>query len=250
MKNLLTRALLSCVALLPALAHAQEVTQSLTAFDKVVVSPLVSLVLVAGEQEGIRLTYHNIAPEKVNHTVQNKTLRIYLDDAKVTVKQREVTDGDHTYKRPIYDKGVKVTAYVTYRQLNSLEIRGEEEAVCQSELTSPVFSLHVYGQAKVTLASLKANKLKAAFYGENKVVIQSGQVDDQRYRVYGENEIDTEHLIGKNVSAHSYGDSHLRLYASDRIGVMALGESDIQYGGGAQLRKGLVIGDVTIRKAN
>lgn len=33
------------------------------------------------------------------------------------------------------------------------------------------------------------------------------------------------------------------------MGVMALGESDIRYAGGAHLRKGLVLGDVTIRRA-
>jgi hypothetical protein len=231
------------------LANAQTPDKALSSFDKVIVSPLVSLILVAGEQESIKLQYENIEPDKVNYIVQNKTLHIYLDDAKITVKNQKWRDGDQTYQKPIYEKDVKVTAYVTYKQLKSLDVRGEEETTCRDELASDVFKLRVYGQAKVTVASLKARKLKAAFYGENKVTILSGQAVKQRYRVYGDNEIDTENLIGQNVSAHSYGESQLRVNASNRMGVMALGESDIRYAGGAHLRKGLVLGDVTIRRA-
>jgi hypothetical protein len=141
-----------------------------------------------------------------------------------------------------------VTAYITYRQLKSLQIRGEEEATCQDELISDVFRLRVYGQATVTLASLKTNVLKAKLYGENKVTILSGRADKQRFRIYGENQLDTENLTGKMVSAHAYGDSQLRVYASNRMGVMAFGESNIQYAGGASLHKGLVIGEVTIQR--
>ena len=230
-----------------SLTQAQT-PQPLPSFDKLITSPHVSVVLVAGEQESIRLEYQNIAPEKVNYVVRRKTLRIYLDDARITDKQRTWKEGDHEYKRSIYDAGVRVTAYVTYRQLKSLQLRGEEDITCQSELVSDAFRLRVYGQATVTLASLKTNTLNAKLYGENRVTIQSGQADKQQYRIYGENRLDTENLTGKTVSAHSYGDSQLRVYASDRIGVMAFGESNIRYAGDAHLRKGLVIGEVTIQR--
>ncbi|MFD2571034.1 head GIN domain-containing protein [Spirosoma soli] len=246
MNYVLRITLIVCCAL--SIAHAQTTDKTLPSFDKVIVSPLVSIILVAGEQESVRLEYENVTPEKVNCFVQDKTLRIYLDDAKITVKQQKWEDGNHSYKKPIYGKGVKVTAYVTYRQLSELEVRGEEEAICQSEITGDVFKLRVYGQATVTLSSLKVNELKASIYGENKITIQSGQADEQLYRVYGESQIEAENLVGQNVSTSLYGDSKLRLYASNRIGVTAVGESDVTYSGGAHLHKGIVLGDVTIRK--
>lgn len=226
-----------------------QTPQTLPSFDKVIISPHVSVVLVAGEREGLRLQYQHIAPEKVNYSVRHKTLRIYLDGARITVKHRKGQDGDHEYKTPIYDKSVKVIAYVTYRQLKNLQIRGEEDLTCRSELSSDTFRLRVYGQATVTLVALKTNAFNATLYGENNVTIQSGRADKQRYRIYGENRLDTGNLTGSTVSAHAYGDSQLRVYASDRIGVTAFGESDIRYAGGASLRKGLVIGEVTIRRA-
>lgn len=246
MKSLAKIVFIICVT--ASLVEAQSTVKTLPSFDKVIVSPLVRLVLVAGEQESARLEYENISPDKVNCFVDDHTLRIYLDDAKITVKQQKWDDGDHRYRRSIYGKDVKVTAYVTYRKLNELEIRGEEEATCQSEITSDVFKLRVYGQATVTLASLKANELRASIYGENTITIQAGQVNDQLYRVFGESQIDAENLVGQNVATRLYGDSKLKLYASNRIGVTSFGESDVKYTGGAQLQKRLVLGDVTIEK--
>lgn len=231
------------------LVRAQTQAKVLSSFDKIITSPHVSIVLVAGEQENIQLQYQNIEPEKVNYSVQNKTLSIYLDDARITVKNRKWKDGNMEFTRPIYDKSVKVIAYVTYRSLNGLQIRGEEEATCQSDLTSDSFKLKVYGQATVNLAGLTANKLKVSLYGDNKVTIQSGRVAKQQYRIYGDNTLNTEKLTGELVSVHSYGDSQLNVYASNRIGVMAFGESNIKYAGDGNLRKGLVIGEVTIRRA-
>lgn len=248
MKKSLKIGIAVCLTMATGLTQAQTPAQTLLSFDKVITSPHVSVVLVAGKQESIRLEYQNIAPEKVNYTVRRKTLRIYLDDARVTDKQRKWRDGDYEYKRSIYDRDVKVIAHITYRQLKNLQIRGEEDVTCGDELVSNAFRLRVYGQATVTLTSLKTTVLNAKLYGENKVTIQSGRADKQQYRIYGENRLDTENLTGKTVSAHSYGDSQLRVYASDRIGVMALGESDIRYAGGANLRKGLVIGEVTIHR--
>ena len=248
MKKSINIGIAVCLLMVVHVTQAQTPVQTLSAFDRVITSPHVSLVLVAGEQENIRFAYQNIEPQKVNYSVRRKTLRIYLDDARITVKHRKWKEGNHDYKEPIYDKSVKVTAYVTYRQLKNLQVRGEEDVTCQSELRPDAFRLRVYGRATVTLAALKTNTVKATLYGENRVTIQAGRADKQRYRVYGENRLDTENLTGKTVSAHAYGDSQLRVYASNRIGVMAFGESDIQYAGGANLRKGLVIGEVTIRR--
>ncbi|GAB4051136.1 GIN domain-containing protein [Spirosoma litoris] len=248
MKNLTKTGTTLFLLLLAFFVHAQTPANVLPSFDKVITSPHVSIVLVAGEQENIQLQYQNIEPEKVNYVVQNKTLSIYLDDARITVKNQKWKEGDMEFTRPIYDKSVKVTAFVTYKSLKSLQIRGEEEATCQSDLTSDSFKLKVYGQATVNLTGLTANKLKVSLFGENKVAIHSGKVARQQYRIYGENTLDTEKLIGELVSVHSYGDSQLNVYASNRIGVMAFGESDIKYAGDGNLRK-LVIGEVKIHRA-
>jgi hypothetical protein len=242
----------ACILLLIAscsFAAAQTIDKPLPQFDKLIASPFINVVLTAGEQEHIRLEYQGIDPGKINYTVKGKTLSIYLDDARITVKQRKHYDEDgYMYKKPIYQH-VQVTAYVTYRQLRSLEVRGEEKVVCETPLVQDDFKLKIYGQSKVTLAGLETNHLSAYLYGENRLVIQSGSSQTQKYRVYGENQIDTRNFTSKRISASSMGESTLVLHASDELRVTTLGESDVYNAGQGQTNKRLTLGHSNIQSS-
>lgn len=235
--------LFSCVA------TAQTIDKPLPQFDKLITSPFVNVVLTAGEQEHIRLEYQGVDPQKINYTVKGKTLRIYLDDARITVKNRKHYDEDgYMYKKPIY-KNVQITAYVTYRQLRSLEVRGEEKVTCETPLVQDDFKLKLYGQSKVTLAGLETNHLSAYLYGENKLSIQAGSSQTQKYRVYGENQIDTKNFTSKHISASSIGESTLNLHASDELRVTTLGESDVYNAGQGQTSKRLTLGRSNVQNS-
>jgi hypothetical protein len=238
-----------CTFLSCTFATAQTIDKPLPRFEKLIVSPLVSVVLTEGEQEHIRLEYQGIEANKLNYIVEGKTLRIYLDDAKITVKNRKHYDEDgYEYKKPVY-QNVHVTAYVTYRQLHSLEVRGEEEVICQSPLVGEEFTLKIYGQSKVTLTSLETNQLKAYLYGQNKLTIQAGHSETQKYRVYGENRIDTRNFTGKHISAGSIGESRLSLHASGQLRVTTVGESDVYNAGEGETNKRLTIGTANVQNS-
>jgi len=227
--------------------YAQLAEQALNPFDKIVVSPLVSMVLTKGVRESVRLDYENIQPDKVNCVVKGKTLSIYLDDAKYNVKQRKWKENGRTHRQPIY-RGVKVTAYVTYRELKGLQVRGEEDVTCTGPLTSKKFNLRIYGESRVTLAALQTDYLKAALFGENSLIIQSGKVNTQRFRLFGENTIDTGQLKCKNISTSIFGESKLNIFASNQLKVTTLGQSEILYAGNARLNRRLVLGEANISR--
>jgi hypothetical protein len=238
-----------CTILFCSIARAQTINKPLPHFDKLVVSPLVNVVLTEGEQEHIRLEYSGVESDKINYIVKGKTLRIYLDDARITVKTRKHYDEDgYEYKKPIY-RNVQITAYVTYRQLRSLEVRGEETVICESPLVQDEFQLKIYGQSKVTLASLETDHLKAYLYGENKLTIQSGSSETQKYRVYGENRIDTRNFTSKHISAGSIGESKLSLHASGQLRVTTVGESNVYNSGEGQTTKRLTIGTANVQNS-
>jgi hypothetical protein len=249
-KSLYTSAACMFMALVcGTFAGAQTINQSLPHFDKLIVSPLINVVLTEGDQEHIRLEYGGVEASKINYVVEGKTLRIYLDDAKITVKNRKHYDEDgYEYKKPIY-QGVQVNAYITYRQLRSLEVRGEEKVSCESPLVGDEFTLKIYGQSKVTLSSLQTNHLKAYLYGENKLTIQAGNSQTQKYRVYGNNKIDTRNFTSRHISAGSIGESRLSLYASDQLRVTTVGESDIYNAGEGYTNKRLTIGRSTVQNS-
>src|SRR5688572_2746378 len=101
-------ALLSLVLLFTTIqfVQAQEINRDLKPFCKVVVSPKVHLILEQGDKESIRVTYDNVDADKINIKVQGNTLRVYLDEAKVTEKTYR-TNGNQ--KKGIYHD-VSVTA--------------------------------------------------------------------------------------------------------------------------------------------
>jgi hypothetical protein len=224
------------------LASAQEeVLRKVPSFDKISVSPKINLVLEKGEKESVRIKYSNIQPGKIYVEVVGNKLRIYLEDARL-VDKRERRDSESGSSRVSVYHDASVTAYVTYRFLNALEMRGEETLTCDSEIEADKFKLKVYGEAEVNLASLKAHKFKASLYGVNNIKIKSGESAHQVYRLFGENKIDTRGLESTTATARVYGEGRLKMKATDEVRINAFGEPDIYISGNPHISRGIIIG--------
>lgn len=224
---------------------APEINQDLKPFNTVIASPKVNVILEQGEKESVRIIYHNVSADKINVLVKNHTLRIYLDDAKITEKMVPNVNG----KVGMY-RYASVTAYVTYKQLEHLEIRGNQELTCKSPLQAERFFLKAYGENDITLASLKTSYLKANLYGENKLRINGGLADYQKYKLFGENKIDTRELKSYEAITTIFGESKVKLSTQDELNINSFGEAEISYNGNAEVNKRLVFGRTRIRKLN
>jgi hypothetical protein len=230
-----------------AVSYGQEQTKSLSHFTKIVASPKINLVLEKGDSESIRLLCNNIAPEKVIVEVIHGKLHIYLEEAKIIEKRKWSYRNDYeSYKTGMY-AGVSVTAYVSFKQLTSLEKRGEEEVVCQSDISSDKFKIRAYGETEITLQSLKTKKLKISLYGENNLKIMTGSADRQVYRVFGENKVDTRGMSSYTASTRIYGEGRLSLNASEEVRITGFGEPNVTVKGDAHISK-LVIGEARINR--
>jgi hypothetical protein len=225
---------------------AEPISQSLPPFEKLQVGPLVNVVLQEGATEHIRIEYEGISADKINYLVKGNKLSIYLDDAKFTVKSEEVVKDGHRLKVPIY-RDVKITAYVTYTQLKSIQISGEEKLSCEDALSSKKFRIRQFGETQVKLASLETGRLRVQSFGENRLTIEHGESNVQSYRLFGENRIDTKKMTGYKISTSMFGESSLNVYASDEISLWAFGEVKMQYAGDPQLNR-FVLGVSTINK--
>lgn len=236
------------VAALTAPLGAQTLSRDLPRFDRVAASPLITLVLEPGDQERVRLEYSGVDPGKINYEVHGKTLRIYLDDARYAVRERKYWRDGYQVSRPVYDRSVHVTAYVTYKQLRSIEKRGEENVTCKGPLAGNRCTVRLFGEIDAQLESVTARKFKAAMFGENSLRIASGRAARQRYRSFGENTVDTRNVAGSITSTSTFGDSRLQLNASEEMRVTTFGESTVRFTGGGQLSKRLVFGEASISK--
>jgi hypothetical protein len=236
------------VSLTLAAQAQEEIQKDLKPFTRIIASPRVNLILKKGNSESIRLVYHDVSRSKINIEVHRKTLHIYLDHARKVEQTAAYTDNHHyNSRRSIYD-GVSITAYVTYKDIESLEIRGNQALTCDDALESDEFRLKAYGENEITLASLKTDYFKASLYGQNILKIRKGKVVEQKYKLYGENRIDTRDMRSAFASASIFGEGNVRINTSEEVRLDAFGEPSIYVNGGAHVNKRLVFGKTEIHQ--
>ena len=224
----------------------QQIEKNVRHFTRVVASPRVNLVLSKGAQESVRLVHHNVNEDKINITVTGKTLRIYLDDAKKYQKSQAQYSGNG-HRKNMYDE-VSLTAYVTYRELDMVEIRGNQELSCEDPIESDAFTLRAYGENAISISSVKTPFFKAKLYGENDLQIRNGRTLEQKYVSYGENRIDTQGMRSDYIITSIFGEGSLKLNSAEEVRIDAFGEPEIYVVGGAQINRRLVFGKANIQR--
>ncbi len=226
--------------------NAQDKIISLKSFDKVVVSPHIQVKFQQGEKESITIEDISVPFEKFNIEQSGNTLHIYLEDAKMTTKNKKEKNNNYNVKHPIYN-GTIVRATITYKNLVDLSLRGEEEFECTSILKTDKFKLKIYGESNVYFHEVAFNSLHTTIYGESYFVIKKGKIGKQKIITYGESEINTLEVQTENIKITAYGESDIRVYASKDIKITSYGEARIKYKGSPEINKGIVIGDAIIR---
>ncbi len=229
-----------------ASTFAQGTTQ-VSHFDKVIISPHIQTTFVQGEKESVTVDNSSVSKDKIHIEVNGNTLRIYLDGAKEIDKTQTTYENGYKEKRPIYN-GTLVTVTVTYKTMNVLSVRGDEEHVCKSKLTGDNFALKIYGDARVVLDKVDLGELRAVLYGESTLDILSGKVKDQKYTSYGESKINSLDVDGNTGRITAYGESNFRMNISDEIHISSFGDSKLEYKGNAEISKGLNINQPQISK--
>lgn len=227
-------------------ATAQTLERNVGHFNKVIASPKINLVLVAGENESVKIDYVNIDPSKINMVVKNHALHIYLDGSKFLEKRKRISQDGWTKKENIY-RNASITAYVTYHELDKLVVRGEQQVDVQGAIDNKKFKLSAYGECNITLASLQTGKFKASMYGQHTLKIKAGVVDTQKYKLFGENKIDAQAIQSEEIASATYGESRLKLNANESLRLVTFGESTVTMKGAADLNK-LTLGQVSVKR--
>ncbi|MEP2237508.1 MAG: head GIN domain-containing protein [Maribacter sp.] len=238
---------LLAVTLTVGAIQAQEKTFNVKSFDKLIVSPHIAVNLVEGEEESVVIENAKISLDKINVEVEGRTLRLYLDGAKVVTKSERISTDQWRGSKALYN-GTMATATVTYRKLENLSIRGEEVVKCKNLFTSDDFKMSLYGEAKVYFDSVSIDELTVAIYGSSYLEIGEGAVARQVFRAYGESEVNTVGMMAEETKITAYGESNFRVNVKDRLKVTCYGETNVNYMGSPEVDKGLIFGEATIRK--
>lgn len=218
-------------------------------YDKIIISPHIETVFVEGNRSTIEIENLYLPEEKFKYELKNKTLHIYLEGAKTVTKNKKVTYNNTKRKVPIY-KGTKAKIVLRHTPVKTFSIRGEENIVFKNLLSENESKIRLYGESKTVINNVKANKLRFSLYGSSKVTIHKGEVNYLKVTSYGEAKFMASNLKTKETKLTSYGDGVFKFNASEKLKVTAYGESKVLYKGSATLKKGIIIGNSTIRKVD
>lgn len=218
-------------------------------FEKVVISPHIEVVFEEGDQETVRIENIRVPLEKLNVEVNGRTLLVYLEGAKTTTKTEIVKDEEWKGRKAIYD-GTMVRAIITYKTLKELSLRGEEKFLCKSAIEAEEFDLSLFGETEVVFNEIKFNELKTSLYGENELIFKKGTANQHRIISYGENEVQCMEIESDFAKITSYGEADFSMFVNKEIKLTAYGESNLEYKGQPLIKKGIVIGDTTVRQIN
>jgi len=226
---------------------AQTKTIHVENFKKVIVSPHIQVNFVQGDKESVRIESISVSEDKLNVEVSGSTLQIYLEGAKMVTKSEK--SDDYKGRHDIYEGNI-VKATVTYKTLEELSLRGEEKFICESPLELDKFVLTIYGESNVLLHEVKMKNMNTTIYGEGYLEIQSGSIGRHKIVAYGESEVKAMDVASYTAKVTAYGEANIRLQVADELKITSYGEANISYTGDPNVKKGIIIGDSTIKKIN
>jgi hypothetical protein len=228
---------------------AQSEVIDVETFDKIVVSPHIEVIFKKGEKESVSIESITVHMTKLNVNVKNNTLNISLDGAKVVTDTKKENANGYEKKTSIY-KGTVVRAIVTYKEVNSLDLRGEERFVFESDINSKKLRLKIYGESQVYFNEVDITNLLVSIYGESYLEIKQGKIETQKFTAYGESKVNTMNVESTETKLTAYGDGTFQFNVSEKLKITSYGEATINYSGNPTLNKGIVIGETKITNVN
>ena len=248
MKHYLKLILLVCAVFVIQTTSAQEKTITLTNnFNKIIVSPHIEAVFVQGANPNIEVQSITVATDKLKYEIVNNTLQVYLEGAKTVTKNEKIENNGYKQKNSIY-KNTVAKVKITYASVEMFSLRGEEKIIFESLLNQEKCTLRIYGESEVLIKEAKLDNLRVAIYGESNLIIESGEIVKQRITAYGSSKMRSLGVESKEAKITAYGEGTYQFNVSDRLKVTSYGEANILYKGNPDLKKGIVIGESTIRR--
>ena len=218
-------------------------------FDKIVVSPHIEVIFKKGDKESVSVESITVPVEKLNVEVKKNTLNLFLEGAKIVADTKKEYVNGYKTKTSIY-KGTIARIIVTYKNLNSLDLRGEERFEFESYINSKKLRLNIYGESQVYFNEVEINSLLVTIYGESYLEIKNGKIENQKFTAYGESKVNTMNVESKETKLTAYGDGTFQFNVSEKLKITSYGEATINYSGNPTLNKGIVIGETKITNVN
>ena len=227
--------------------NAQKIIKLDSDFDKIIVSPHIEAVFKKGNELSIDIVDINVPIEKFNYELYKGTLQVYLEGAKTYTKNKKIVIRNTERNVPLYKVRI-AKVIITYTDVKIFSLRGEEKISFQTPLIQKECTLRIYGKSEVMINTLEVDRLDVSIYGDSLLNMETGSIKKQKITAYGASKVMASDVISEETKLTAYGDGIFKVNASEKIKVSSYGEATVLYKGDAVLKKGIVIGESTIRK--
>ena len=227
--------------------NAQKIIKLDSDFDKIIVSPHIEAVFKKGNELSIDIVDINVPIEKFNYELYKGTLQVYLEGAKTYTKNKKIVIRNTERNVPLYKVRI-AKVIITYTDVKIFSLRGEEKISFQTPLIQKECTLRIYGKSEVMINTLEVDRLDVSIYGDSLLNMEKGSIKKQKITAYGASTVMASDVISDETKLTAYGDGIFKVNASEKIKVSSYGEATVLYKGDAVLKKGIVIGESTIRK--
>jgi hypothetical protein len=228
-------------------AKAQETIKLSARFNKIIVSPHIEAVFIKGNTASVVIENISVPLEKFKYELDKGTLQVYLEGAKTYTKNKKIITKNNKQKVPLYSNRV-VKVIITYVDVDLFSLRGEEKITFKTPINQKECKLRIYGKSEVTINSIDVDKLDVSIYGDSFLKMEKGTIKSQKITAYGASKVIASDVVSKETKITVYGDGTFQFNVSNKIKVNSYGEATILYKGNAQFKKGIIIGESTIRK--
>ncbi|WP_162054044.1 head GIN domain-containing protein [Pontibacter pamirensis] len=189
--------------------NIQTQDRNVSDFRGINVSGGFAVEITQGNQESLRLEADENLLSNIKSEVRNGVLHIYNEDG-VTTK-----------------KGMK--AYITMRELSSVDISGGVKVTGNSTFKTDALELDMSGASKVNL-DINTDRLEADMSGASKIEL-TGRADEVDMDMSGASKVEAADLQAKRVKVEASGASKVRVYATETLDISASGATSISYKG-------------------
>ena len=189
--------------------NIQTQDRNVSGFKGINVSGGFNVEVRQGNQESLRLEAEENLLNNIRTEVRNGVLHIYNEDGVTT------------------NKGMK--AYITLRELNSVNISGGVKVTGMSPFKSDALKLNMSGASNVKL-DINTNELEADMSGASKVELK-GRADRVRMDMSGASKVEAADLQAKRMKLEASGASKVKVYATEALDINASGATSVAYKG-------------------
>ncbi len=188
-------------------------TRKVSGFKGIDIGGGFAVELTQGKDESVRIEADENLLSNIKTEVKNGILHIYNDKGIST------------------SKGLK--AYITAKQLNSIDISGGVKVTGKSTFKADAFKMDLSGGSKVTLA-IDTKSLEADMSGASKVDL-TGKADELNMNLSGASNVNTQELESKRVTIEASGASKVKVFARESLDINASGASAVFYKGSPKI---------------